>query len=72
MILASFQSILPTVLDQCSRIQDTPLILIVYCWTREKKIYFASQKMDFHSASFENPIFGTCRAGWNYDFQPAP
>ena len=24
----------------------------------------------FHSASFENPIFGTCKAGWNYDFQP--
>ena len=20
----------------------------------------------FHSASFENPIFGTCRAGWNF------
>ena len=23
----------------------------------------------FHSTSFENPIFGTCRAGWNYHFQ---
>ena len=29
-----------------------------------------SQPNGFHSASFENPIFGTCRAGWNYDFQP--
>ena len=27
-------------------------------------------KFFFHSASFENPIFGTCEAGRNCDFQP--
>ena len=34
--------------------------------------YRKSVKMKnrFHSASFVNPIFGTCREGWNYDFQP--
>ena len=33
-------------------------------------ILFRVMHIIFHSASFENPIFGTCRAGWNYDFQP--
>ena len=30
----------------------------------------SSGKKVFHSASFANPIFGTCEAGRNCDFQP--
>ena len=33
-------------------------------------LFSYSRKKNFHNASIENPIFGTCRAGWNYDFQP--
>ena len=36
-------------------------------WNIEK--FLKCRLIFFHSASFENPIFGTCRAGWNSDFQ---
>ena len=35
-------------------------------------VLFRVMHIIFHSASFENPIFGTCRAGWKSLFQLAP